>query len=171
MLKNAKGFLDKKIKKIDKDNHFKNGGHDFEIEWALHIAIQEKYVRLDALGFPDFLDDIGQHAYHLKKINGPGPGENKLGTFAADAVKQFKPSAEPAPSNYSKNVFIKNNNPNNPHYNASQRELIEYLQGYNQNSGTPMYPGPSGTLNGMDKFIIKNNTGIHEILGLLIDVQ
>lgn len=151
-------------------NPFQIGGHDFEIEWALDIANQGKSVRLDELNLPDVLDDVGEHAYHLKKINGPGVGVNKIGTFAEDAVSQFKPSAEPAPLNYSKNVVIKNNNPNNPHYNASKQDLIEYLQGYNQNSGTSQFPGPSGTLNGMDKFIIKNNIGTHEILGSVIDI-
>ena len=150
-------------------NPFQLGGHDFEIEWALDIANQGKSVRLDASNLPDVLDDVGKHAYELKKLN--GTGANSLGTNSKTAVNQIKPTGTgPAPSDYTKNVVIKVNNSDHPHMNATKQDLIEYLQGYNQNSGTPQFPGPSGTLNGIDKFIIKNNTGLHEILGSVIDI-
>lgn len=145
-------------------NPFLQGGHDFEIEWALDIANQGRNVRLDASNLPDVLDDIGFHAYQLKKLN--GEGQNSLGTNAATAVNQIKPTGSgPAPANYTKNVVIKINNSSHPQMNSSKDDLINFLSNYNINNGQ----NQSGTLNGMDKFIIKNNTGHHEILGSQID--
>jgi len=171
LLQNPDG-LSKKIAVMDTSgsgNPFLLGGDDFEVEWALSIANQGRNVRLDANGLPDVVDDIGRHAYELKKLN--GTGTNSLGTNAKKAVNQIKPTGTgPAPPNYTKNIVVKINNSSHPHMNASKQDLIEYLQRFNQNSGTTQFPGPSGTLNGIHKFFIQNNNGPHEILGSIIDI-
>ena len=150
------------------NNPFLVGGHDFEVEWANRLVLDNKTIRIDAPQLPDVLDDIELAAYQCKKVT--GEGANAVGKNAKNAVKQIKPTGqEPSPPGYSKNVVIKVANSMHIHYNASKQDLINYLQGYNLNGGNPVNPTP-GTLNGMDYFIILNNQGEHYIEGALIDL-